>query len=60
MSEIIAIVATADNKEKLSGAKAVFWCDTESEAAQKALYLAKIFKAMVHDLQGGIYLIVVH
>ena len=53
-------MATADNKEKLSGAKAVCWCDTESEAAQKALYLAKIIKAMVHDLQGGIYLIVAH
>ena len=60
MTDIIAIVATKDNKDNLSGGKAVFWAADEAEAAKKALYLARIFKAMVHDLEGGIYLIVAH
>ena len=57
MSDIIAIVATKDNTTDLSGAQAIFWVDTIEQAQRKALLLARIFKAMVHDLEGGIYLI---
>ena len=60
MSDIIAIVATKDNKTAISGGRAVFWVDTAEQAQRKALLLARIFKAMVHDLEDGIYLIVRH
>lgn len=60
MSDIIAVVATKDNNTEISGGQTVFWVDTPEQAQRKALLLARIFKAMVHDLEGGIYLIVRH
>lgn len=60
MSEIIAIVATRENRDNVSGSKAVFWADNEEEALRRAALLARVFKAMVHDVEGGIYLIAAH
>jgi len=60
MSDIIAIVATKEHKENIQGSAAIFWSEDINEAQQKAMLLARIFKAMVHDIQQGIYLIVRH
>lgn len=60
MSDFIALVATNENRDKISGGRTVFWVQDEIEAERVTLNLARIFKAMVHDLGNGIYLIVVH
>ncbi len=60
MSDFIALVATNEQREKISGGRTVFWVEDEPEARRVSLHLSRIFKAMVHDLGNGIYLIVTH
>lgn len=62
----------ADNKEKhilavitlkmeqVAGGAPIFFARDEEELEKIALYIAKIFDAMAHDLENGTYIIVHH
>ena len=55
---ILAIVATAD--ARVEGAAPLLRVDTAEQAEAKADRIARILDAMVHDVGGGVYLIVRH
>jgi len=55
---ILAIVAL--NKEQVSGGAPIFFARDKAEQERTANYLARIFDAMVHDLENGSYILVRH
>ena len=58
--ELIAVVVLGQDVERVRGSVPIFVTADEAELARVTLYLSKIFKAMVHDLENGVYLIVKH
>ena len=58
--ELIAVVVLGQDVEHVRGSVPIFVAADEAELARVTLYLSKIFKAMVHDLENGVYLIVKH
>jgi len=57
-NQILAVITTS--REKVGGSAPIFYVNDESELEQVAIYLARIFMAAVHDLGGGVYIIVKH
>lgn len=55
---IVAVVTTA--KDKVGGGAPIFYATSKEEMDKLALYLAKMTKGMVHDLENGVYVIVRH
>lgn len=55
---ILAVVAL--NKEQVSGGAPIFFARDKAEQERTAGYLAKIFDAMVHDLENGCFILVRH
>lgn len=59
IGKILAIVTT--DKEKIIGGDApIFWAQDDEQAQHISLLLSRILKAMVHDLENGIYILVKH
>jgi len=58
--EWVATVATKEAADFYKGAVPLILVKNEDELERMSLLLAKIFKAMIHDLENGIYLIVKH
>lgn len=56
--ELIAVVTVDDTYVK--GDIPIFFAKTEEDQAKIAQTLAKVMKAMVHDLGNGVYIIVKH
>lgn len=56
--ELIAVVTVDDTYVK--GDIPIFFAKTETEQVKIAQTLAKVMKAMVHDLGSGVYIIVKH
>jgi len=56
--EILAVVTAYPNK--VQGNVAVFITQNDKESEHLGLLLSRILKAMVHDLENGVYIIVKH
>lgn len=56
--EILAVVTAYP--DKIKGNVAVFVTENEKESEHLALLLSRILKAMAHDLENGVYIIVKH
>lgn len=56
--EILAIITAYP--EKVRGNIAIFITENDQESEHIALLLSRILKAMVHDLENGVYIIVKH
>lgn len=56
--ELIAVVTVDDTYVK--GDIPIFFAKTAEEQAQIAQTLAKVMKAMVHDLGNGVFIVVKH
>lgn len=56
---IIAIVALKSARDKISsGTVPIIFVDDDNEQQRISMYLSRIFKAMAHDLENGIYILV--
>lgn len=58
-AETILAIVTLD-RELVGGAAPIFYAKNEEERERLALYLSRITKGMVHDLENGTYIIVKH
>lgn len=56
--EILAIITAYP--EKVRGNIAIFITENDHESEHIALLLSRILKAMVHDLENGVYIVVKH
>jgi len=56
--QILAVVTTIP--EKISGGVPVFIANDDKEAQHMSLLLGRVLKAMAHDLENGVYIIVKH
>ncbi|MFZ5943475.1 MAG: capping complex subunit for YIEGIA [Bacillota bacterium] len=54
------LAAVTSNPEKVMGNLPVFITKDQSEAEKISLLLSRILKAMTHDLENGVYIIVKH
>jgi len=59
MNEELMAVVTIDDTY-VGGDVPIFFAKNEEEQAKIAQTLAKVLKAMVHDLGNGVYIIVKH
>lgn len=55
---IVAVVTT--EKDKVGGGAPIFYAASKEEMSRLTLYLAKMTKGMVHDLENGVCVIVRH
>ncbi len=55
---ILAIITT--DPQKVFGSSPVFIAKDKEEANRIGLLLSRILKAMVHDLENGVYIVVKH
>lgn len=55
---ILAIITM--NKEIVGGGAPIFFAENEEDQHRLVLYLSRIMKAMVHDLENGVYVLVRH
>lgn len=61
LNEIIAMIVLKNSKDNVNnGSIPTFYTDTEEEREKIAMYLSRITKGMVHDLENGVYIIVKH
>lgn len=56
--ELMAVVTT--NKEAITGDVPIFLASSAEEQSKIANSLAKVLRAMVHDMGNGVYVIVKH
>jgi hypothetical protein len=55
------ILAVVTIKEDIvAGGAPIFYAKDQEEQERLALYLSRILKAMVHDLENGVYILVKH
>ncbi len=59
-NQIIAVITSNKNKEKVSGGVPMFFADNEEEMEEISTLLARITLGMVHDLGNGIKVIIKH
>lgn len=59
MDESILAAVTL-NEAKITGDVPIFHVDSEEEREKLANMLSRILKAMVHDLENGVYILVRH
>lgn len=57
---ILAVVVTRANSTKVIGAGYQFIAEDEAERQRTALLLSRILKAMSHDLENGVTVVVKH
>jgi len=56
---IIAIVSLREKKDNVSSCTVpIIYTDTVQEQQRISMYLSRIFKAAVHDLENGIFILV--
>ncbi|HCD09604.1 MAG TPA: hypothetical protein DEQ01_04505 [Thermoanaerobacter sp.] len=56
---IIAIVASRKAKDNVSsGTAPIIYVENEEEQQKLSMYLSRIFKAAVHDLENGVFILV--
>lgn len=56
--ELVAVIT--GNRNFVAGGLPVFVHEDDAERKRLALYLAKITRGMVHDLEGGTYVVARH
>lgn len=54
------VCVVTGNRNFVAGGIPVFVHDDEQERQRLALYIAKITQGMVHDLEGGTYIVARH
>ena len=57
---ILAAIVTRRYADKVQGMNSIFIVEDEEERQRTALLLRRIFKAMSHDLENGVTIIVQH
>lgn len=57
---ILATIVTQENQDKVQGMNSIFIVRNEIEQQRTALLLSRILKAMSHDLENGVTIIVQH
>lgn len=57
---ILAAIVTRANQDKVRGMSSIFVVQNEAEQQRTALLLSRILKAMSHDLENGVTIIVQH
>ncbi len=57
---ILAAVVSRENIDKVHGMNSVFIAEDSLEQQRIAMLLSRILKAMVHDLENGVIIIVQH
>ncbi len=58
---ILALVVLEEVRDNVSSGKApAFYVTTKKEQERVALLVSRIIKAMVHDLENGVYILVKH
>lgn len=57
---ILAVVVTPDSGDKVRGHANVFIAKDRQEAQRISLLLSRILKAMAHDLENGVTILVKH
>lgn len=57
---ILAVVVTRQNMDKVQGMGHIFIAEHEKEQQRIALLLSRILKAMSHDLENGVTILVQH
>ncbi len=57
---ILAVVVTRETLDKVQGMSCIFVAEDYIEQQRTALLLSRILKAMSHDLENGVMIIVQH
>ncbi|MGM9526486.1 MAG: capping complex subunit for YIEGIA [Peptococcaceae bacterium] len=57
---ILAVVVTRRHADKVQGMNSIFIVEDEAELERTALLLSRILKAMAHDLENGVTILVQH
>lgn len=57
---ILAAIVTRAQQDKVQGMNSIFIAEDAVEAQRIALLLSRILKAMSHDLENGVTIIVQH
>lgn len=57
---ILAVVVTKEHLDKVQGMNSIFIAKDTSEQQRTAMLLSRILKAMAHDLENGVMIIVQH
>jgi len=57
---ILAVVVTRENQNKVQGMVCTLVVEDAAEQARTALLLSRILKAMSHDLENGVTILVQH
>lgn len=57
---ILAVVVTRETQNKVQGMNSIFIAEDCIEQQRIALLLSRILKAMSHDLENGVMIIVQH
>lgn len=57
---ILAAVVSRENIDKVRGMNSVFIAEDSLEQQRIAMLLSRILKAMAHDLENGVIIIVQH
>jgi hypothetical protein len=56
---VVAIVALRKAKDNVSsGTAPIIYVDTEEDQQRISMYMSRIFKAAVHDLENGVFILV--
>ena len=58
--EILAVVVTRSNLDKVQGMNSIFIAEDWLEQQRIAMLLSRILKAMTHDLENGVMILVQH
>ena len=57
---ILAVVVTRRHADKVQGMNSIFIVEDEAELERTALLLSRILKAMAHDLENGVTILMQH
>ena len=57
---ILSAVVTRKHSDKVKGMNSIFIVEDEEELQRTALLLSRILKAMSHDLENGVTILVQH
>ncbi len=50
-------VITTDKNKVYGGGVPIFFCESKKEMEDISLMMSRLFKAMVHDLENGVWVI---
>lgn len=59
-NDILAIITTKENQDKVSGGKPIFFTKDLEELEKVSSLIARLTLGMVHDLENGIKIIIRH